>query len=62
MQTNGNLFNFHSHVHELVLLGLVREERFHDLKKCYTIAVAKHCLTKFLTTLINQEVLISDEV
>ncbi|HIO61897.1 MAG TPA: hypothetical protein EYN39_08875 [Deltaproteobacteria bacterium] len=29
LQTHGSLFNFHPHVHSLVLPGLVRKGRFH---------------------------------
>ena len=62
MQTHSSLFNFHPHVHALVLPGLVREGRFHELKGCSAIAVAVRLRAKFLTALKNQEVLDCDEI
>ncbi len=51
MQTHGSLFNFHPHVHALVLPGLVREGCFHELKGCSATAVAVRFRTGFLTAL-----------
>ena len=62
MQTHGSLFNFHPHVHALVLPGLVREGCFHELKGCSATAVAVRFRTGFLTALKNQEVLDSDQI
>ena len=62
LQTHGSLFNFHPHVHALVLPELVREGRFHELKGCSAIAVAVRFRARFLTALKNQEVLDSDEI
>jgi hypothetical protein len=62
LQTQGCLFNFHPHVHALVLPGLVREGRFHELKGCSATAVTVHLRARYLTALKNQEVLDSDEI
>jgi len=62
LQTHGSLFNFHPHVHALVLPELVREGRFHELNGCSAIAVSVRFRARFLTALKNQEVLDSDEI
>ena len=51
LQTQGCLFNFHPHVHALVLPGLVREGRFHELKGCSVTAVTVRLRARYLTTL-----------
>ena len=61
MQTHGSLLNFHPHLHALVLPGLVREGRFHELKGGSASAVAVHLRARFLSALKNQEVLDCDE-
>ncbi len=58
----GSLFNFHPHVHALVLPGLVLEGRFHELRGCSATAVAVRFRSRFLTALQKQEVLDSEEV
>ena len=62
LQTHGSLFNFHPHVHALVLPGLVLEGRFHELRGCSATAVAVRFRSRFLTALQKQEVLDSEEV
>ena len=74
LQTHGSLFNFHPHVHALVLPGLVREGRFmcasraclgrpfHELKDCLANAVAVSFRSSFLNALQKQEVLDGDMV
>jgi hypothetical protein len=62
LQTQGCLSNFHPHVHALVLPGLVREGRFHELKGCSATAVTVRLRARYLTALKNQEVLDSDEI
>jgi hypothetical protein len=62
LQTHGNLFNFHPHVHALVLPGLVREGCFHELKGCSATAVAVCFRAGFMTALKNQEVRDSDQI
>ena len=62
LQTHGSLFNFHPHVHALVLPGLVRQGRFHELKGCSATAVAVSFRSRFLNALQKQEVLDGDMV
>ena len=62
LQAHGSVFNFHTHVHALVLPRLAREGLFHELKGCSATAVAVSFCSRFLNALQKQDILDGDMI